>query len=205
MWPPHSSPSLTNFMAERRIPRLHWCATARVNLPRSSSTWAGTMPPGWRGIGSQSSMATASQPVSIASKNRVQPRGVPGPAHRWWSMSRPRGEAPMSSPVKTAMRRNARCLGPSSRRWRPASCGWKTAIFVPATFSVTLTIWAPAASAAHSRGSLWRFEALCARVAARPQVKWPSSACGGWTGKAPSLSFVVCVSSCTKRPETGRR
>ncbi len=182
-------------MAERRLPRLNWCATALANLPRSSSTWAVNTHPGLRVIESKSSMATASKPVSIASKNCVKPRGVPCPANRWWSMSRPRGESPMSVPVKTAMRRNARCLGHSSRRWRPVICGLKTAIFVPETFSVTLTIWAPSSSAANSRGYLLRFEALCARVAAHRRVKWPSSACVWWTGTAPSISFVACVSS----------
>ena len=68
---------------------------------------------GWRAIGSKSSMATASQPVSIALKNCVKPRGVPCPANRWWSMNRPWVWSLMSFRAKMAMRRSARCSGPS--------------------------------------------------------------------------------------------
>src|SRR5215468_3654852 len=51
--------------------------SARARSPRSSSTWAVHAPLGLKAIGSKSSRATASQPVSIACKHCVKPRGVP--------------------------------------------------------------------------------------------------------------------------------
>ena len=57
-----------------------------------------------------------------ASEHRIkelrQARGGPCPANPWWSMSPPRAWSPMFFPVKMAMRRNAPCSAPCSRRWQ---------------------------------------------------------------------------------------
>jgi hypothetical protein len=45
----------------------------------------------------------------------------------------------------------------------------------------------------------------CARMVVRQRVKSRSSACVWWMRTATRLSCVACVSSGTKRPETGRR
>src|SRR5215471_7746028 len=165
----------------------------------------GARAPGLEGYRIKIVMATASQPVSIACKHCVKPRGVPGPAPHWGSLNRPWGRSPMSSRAKRGMRRNARCSGPSWTRGRPVIAGLQTAIFVPAPCSVRSTSAAPSALRAHSRGSLVRLSLPCARLGVRQRGTSLSSACVWWRRTATRLSCVACVSRGTKRPETGRR
>ena len=89
-WAPPWSRSITSSTTSKRIRRRNWCGIALVGLPLLSRTWAVSGLRGSRAIASKSSMATASKPVSIVSRNCARPRGGLCPANHWWCMSPPR-------------------------------------------------------------------------------------------------------------------
>ena len=188
--------AIDDFDAITLQPRGSLAAHVRDQRGKLTAPWAVSEPLGWWVIASKSSMATASKPVSIASRSCATPRVGPCRANRLVVYEPAQGLVTDVFPCENGHAQERSLFGPlAPDGGGRVICGLKTANFVRETFCVTSTIGGPSSSPVNIGGSSLRFWKRYASVAAQRPAAWLNNGSKWWMSKARGMSFGACASS----------